>query len=138
MSMANEFEGGIDAYRDNLANQMAEIEQEISDEVDRDNETVPMVFPMVYGVLDEAFGDLFDDTFVVHGFYGVSNSGGYEVQLSDSCDGARLRDSETGEVSEWAEIIYEPDFSDMEHPDAEWLPVIPLWGGIPLNEVMRV
>lgn len=78
------------------------------------------------------------DTFVVHGGYGVSNCGGYEVQLSDCGDMARLRDSETLEVSEWAYINYEPDLSDMEHPDAEWVMTIPLWGGVPLDMVMRV
>lgn len=107
---------------------------------------------MVYGILDKAFGALFeseakeaaedtyqyaDHDFIVHGFYGVSNFGGYEVQLSDCGDMARLRDSETLEVSEWAEIIEEDTGDgDSKASDIEW--VIPLWGGVPLNMVMRV
>ena len=85
--------------------------------------------------LQNEYDRLDESSFIAHGYYTVSNSGGYEVELNDGCDGARLRDSETGEVSEWAEIEYiEP--TDDNEDQTEW--IIPLWGGVPLSHVMRI
>ncbi len=85
-------------------------------------------------VLEEA-GFKIESNFKAHGYYIVSNCVGYEVELNDSCDGGRLRDSETGEVSDWTELEYiEPENADSE--DGEW--IIPIWGGVPLNQVMRI
>lgn len=69
--------------------------------------------------------------FTPHGSYTVSNAGGYEVELSDSGDAARVRDafgSDNPEVSDWMEI---------EYVDGE--PVIDPQGyNIPLDQVMRM
>ncbi len=91
-------------------------------------------------VLEEA-GFKIEPNFEAHGYYTVSNWGGYEVELNDSLDGARLRDSETGEVSDWTELEYiEPENADSadgeDGGDGEW--IIPIWGGVPLNQVMRI
>lgn len=49
------------------------------------------------------------DNFKPHGYKGTSNWGGYEMQISDSGDAARLRDSHTGKVSDWLEIQFDED-----------------------------
>ena len=76
--------------------------------------------------------------FKVHGYYTISNAGGYEVELSDCGDSARIRDaydSEQPEVSEWYEI---EDVIDSEEPEGDLIPVIDPEGyNIPLNQVMR-
>lgn len=87
-------------------------------------------------------GDV-DEPFVVHGYYTVSNSGGYEIMLSDSGDAARVRDafgSDNPETSDWLEIQYVED--ENGEPDEEGFlpsePVIDPEGyNIPLNLVMR-
>lgn len=84
-----------------------------------------------------------DDDFVVHGHYTVSNSGGYEIMLSDDGDGARVRDaygSDNPETSDWLEIEYvdveDGELDDEGYPENE--PVIdPNGYNIPLNMVMR-
>lgn len=84
-----------------------------------------------------------DDEFVVHGYYTVSNSGGYEVQLNNSGDGARLRTFSDGQpqVSEWFEIETVPneDYDPMEDDENdEYISVIDPGGyNVPLNMVMR-
>lgn len=69
--------------------------------------------------------------FTPHGSYTVSNAGGYEVELSDSGDAARVRDaygSDNPQVSDWLEI---------EYIDGE--PIIdPAGYNIPLNQVTRI
>lgn len=50
-----------------------------------------------------------NDDFKPHGYKGTSNWGGYEMQISDSGDAARLRDSHTGKVSDWLEIQFDED-----------------------------
>ena len=50
-----------------------------------------------------------NDDFTPHGYKGTSNWGGNEIQISDSGDGARLRDSHTGKVSDWMEIQFVED-----------------------------
>lgn len=82
-------------------------------------------------VLEEA-GFKIESNFQAHGYYIVSNGGGYEVEMNNRWDEARLRDSETGEVSDWAELEYiESESADSE--EGEW--IIPIWGGVPLNQV---
>ncbi len=84
-----------------------------------------------------------DEEFVVHGHYTVSNSGGYEIMLSDSGDAARVRDSfgsDNPETSDWLDIEYVTD--EEGEPDEEGNlpsePVIDPEGyNIPLNLVMR-
>lgn len=77
-----------------------------------------------------------DEPFITHGYYTVSNSGGYEVQISDDGDSARIKDnygSDNPKISEWFEIehVYDED-SD------ETIPIIdPNGYNIPLNQVMR-
>ncbi len=84
-----------------------------------------------------------DEEFVVHGHYTVSNSGGYEIMLSDSGDAARVRDafgSENPETSDWLEIEYVTDEEGEPDEDGNLPsePVIDPEGyNIPLNLVMR-
>jgi hypothetical protein len=77
-----------------------------------------------------------NDDFIAHGSYTVSNSGGYEVMLSDSGDAAKVRDAFGGpnpQTSDWLEIEY------IESEDGEMEPVIDPQGyNIPLSMVMRV
>ena len=49
------------------------------------------------------------DEFKPHGYKGTSNWGGNEIQLSDRGDEARIRDSHTGEISDWMEIQFDED-----------------------------
>ena len=49
------------------------------------------------------------DEFIVHGYYTVSNLGGYEIMLSDDGDSAKVRDSygsNNPKTSDWIEIEY--------------------------------
>ena len=82
-----------------------------------------------------------EEPFIAHGFYTVSNAGGYEVQLSDDGDLARIRDaygSDNPKVSEWFEIEWVPDEDADEEEDADLIAVIDPDGyNIPLNQVMR-
>ena len=50
-----------------------------------------------------------NDDFIPHGYKGTSNLGGYEIQINDYGDGARLRDSYTGKVSDWLEIQFDEE-----------------------------
>ena len=43
------------------------------------------------------------DPFISHGYFSVSNFGGYEIQISDCGDGARIK---YFNVSRWQEIKY--------------------------------
>ncbi len=86
----------------------------------------------------------FVDDFVAHGTYTVSNAGGYLVQISDSGDSARLRDSfgsDNPKTSDWFEIQYIPN-EDGELDDegnVELIPIIDPEGyNVPLNLVMRI
>jgi len=72
------------------------------------------------------------DDFKSHGTYTVSNTGGYEVELADSGDGARLK-LPNGEITDWFEIEFIPN-----DEDGELEPVIdPNGYNVPLNMVMR-
>ena len=50
-----------------------------------------------------------NDDFIPHGYKGTSNWGGNEIQISDKGDGARIRNSHTGEVSDWMEIQFDEE-----------------------------
>ena len=76
-----------------------------------------------------------ENNFRVDGFYSVSNSIGYEVEMSYSLDALRTRytnhDGIT-DVSEWLEIVYEVD------EDGELEAIAKGRHDIPLALVMRV
>jgi hypothetical protein len=77
-------------------------------------------------------GDDEVEEFIPHGTYTVSNSGGYEIMLSDSNDAAKVRDafgSENPQVSDWLEIEYDEDGDPVIDPNGY---------NIPLNMVMRI
>ena len=86
----------------------------------------------------------FIDDFVAHGSYTVSNAGGYLVQISDSGDSARLRDSfgsDNPKTSDWFEIQYIPNEEGELDDDAnvELIPIIDPEGyNVPLDLVMRI
>lgn len=84
------------------------------------------------------FGDIYnDEPFTPQGSYTVSNSGGYEIMLSDDGEMARVREAfggENPETSDWLPIEYVPD-----EDDGDLEPVIdPNGYNIPLNQVMRM
>ena len=78
------------------------------------------------------------EEFITHGYYTVSNCGGYEIQLNDWGDMARIKDAygnDNPQISEWLEIEYIID----EDNEEELIPVIdPNGYDIPLSMVMRV
>ncbi len=77
------------------------------------------------------------EDFIAHGFYTKSNSGGYEVMLSDDGDSAKVRDafgSDNPKTSDWLEIEY---IENEETLDYEAI-IDPNGYNIPLNKVMRV
>lgn len=49
------------------------------------------------------------EDFQAHGYKGMSNWGGNEIQISDSGDAARIRDSHTGDITDWMEIQFDED-----------------------------
>ena len=60
------------------------------------------------------------DKFMPHGYKGVTNNGGYEMQISNRGDEARLRDSVTNEVTDWMEIEFDEDgVAYVTTPDGE-------------------
>lgn len=77
--------------------------------------------------------------FQVHGVYSIGNAGGYEVEISEDGETARLRTCfghPHPEVSDWLPIV---DVNDPADEDAETLHVIdPEELYIPLTAVMRV
>ena len=76
------------------------------------------------------------DKFLKHGYYTVSNCGGYLVELSDCGDSARLQTPENNKVSDWFEIEYVVDEDDKE---GDLIPVIDPDGfNISLDLVMRI
>jgi hypothetical protein len=77
------------------------------------------------------------EDFIADGFYTISNSGGYEVMLSDDGDSARVRDafgSDNPKTSNWLEIEYIPDEETLDYEAV----IDPKGYNIPLNLVMRV
>lgn len=80
------------------------------------------------------------DDFNVHGTHTVSNCGGYEVEISDDGETARVRTafgSARPEVSDWLPIVDVSDDGDDSNDDANYV-IDPEGLYIPLNSVMRV
>lgn len=83
-------------------------------------------------------------SFKVHGGYTISNTGGYEIEISECGDSARVKDawgSKNPRISEWLEIEYiiDEDSEPDEEGYKESEPVIDPDGyNIPLNMVMKV
>lgn len=78
------------------------------------------------------------EEFIPHGSYTISNSGGYEIMLSDAGDAAKVRDafgSDNPKTSDWLEIEHVPSEDGGEEFDAV---IDPNGYNIPLNQVMRI
>lgn len=79
-----------------------------------------------------------EENFVPQGYYTISNSGGYLIQLSDCGDYARVKDnygSDNPQISNWLEIEYVTDEDNFN----ELSPTInPNGYNIPLNLVMKI
>ena len=74
-------------------------------------------------------------SFKIHGTYAVSNAGGYEIELNDSGDTARVRDaygSNNPKTSDWLDI------ECVQNDEESDLVIDPKGYNIPLNQVMRV
>ncbi len=70
--------------------------------------------------------------FIPHGFYSVSNAGGYEIMIDDDNEvdpRAMIRDTVTGETSHWLDIIYDENGDPIIDPQDY---------NIPLDQVMRI
>jgi len=74
-----------------------------------------------------------EDDFNPQGYYTVSNTGGYEVEIDNSGDQARLK-LPNGKITDWLDIEYVPKEDNPEEHE----PVIdPNGYNVPLNLVMR-
>ena len=72
-----------------------------------------------------------DNEFIGHGYYTVSNSHGYEIELSHCGSCARIKDGE--KITEWFEII-----NTLDDEDEDYINIIDQDGyNINLNNVMR-
>lgn len=86
--------------------------------------------------------DIIDESeeFIPNGTYTVSNTGGYEVMISDDGEMAKVRDafgSDNPETSDWLPIEYVEYEDDDDYPEV--IAVIDPEGyNIPLNQVMRI
>lgn len=61
-----------------------------------------------------------EDDFTPHGYRGITNNGGYEMQISDKGDTARLRDSVTNDITDWMEIEFDEEgVAYVTTPDGE-------------------
>lgn len=113
--------------------EMSQMKQDIIELMKRDNIT----FENMKKELDNnnMLGE--NEEFIPHGSYTVSNSGGYEIMLSDDGDAAKVRDafgSDNPKISDWLEIEHIPNQETGESD-----PVIdPNGYNIPLNQVMRI
>jgi hypothetical protein len=77
------------------------------------------------------------EEFQPHGTYTVSNTGGYEIMLSDDGEMARVKDafgSDNPKISDWLEIEYVDD-EETGEPTAV---IDPMGYNIPLDQVMRI
>lgn len=72
------------------------------------------------------------DNFKVHGIYTISNTIGYEIELNNDGDYARVRDTD-GNISDWLEIKY------IEYEGfRDFIPVLdPVGYNIPLTMVLK-
>jgi len=80
-----------------------------------------------------------ENNFKAHGSYTVTNTLGYEIELSDCGDMARVKEWGDGsKVSEWMEIEYREN-PDADNEDDSLEPIIDPDGyNISLNLVMRI
>ena len=79
------------------------------------------------------------NTFTTHGLYAISNVGGYLVQISESGDMARMKDSFGGdstseEISDWKEIVYKDRDDGSGYTDAI---IDPDGFNIPVDRIMK-
>lgn len=80
------------------------------------------------------------EKFIAHGVYSWSNCCGYEVQISDCGDAARLRYPKGDDfvITDWLEIEYVGKEDSMDEDD-QFHPVIdPNHFNVPLNLVMKI
>ena len=64
----------------------------------------------LHKIIEESVSKILkENDFVPHGYKGTSNFGGYEMQVDDRGENARLRDSHTGKVTDWLEIEFDED-----------------------------
>ena len=116
---------------DSIEFEQSEIEEGADDsELYNLNENTVIVLDFI----NEEYQD--EERFEAHGFYTVSNLGGYEIMISDDGDSAKVKDAYgSGEpkISDWLEIEHIPGEDD------ELEAVIdPSGYNIPLNQVMRL
>ena len=80
------------------------------------------------------------EPFVAHGTYACSNACGYEVQLNDSCDAARLRMPESGKITDWLEIemVEDKEWSEASGYDHSRVVIDPEHYNVPLDLVMYI
>jgi hypothetical protein len=73
------------------------------------------------------------EQFITHGVYTLTNTMGYEVQLSECGDAARLKDGNN--ITDWLEIefVEDEDDSDVTNPVID-----PDGYNVALNLVIRV
>ncbi len=57
--------------------------------------------------------------FVAHAYLGMSNSHGYEIQVNDSGDAVRVRDTHSNDITEWLELT-EDDTEDGAMFNCPW------------------
>lgn len=75
-----------------------------------ENELKQIVAESVKNILEEARPyKLHESDFKPNGYKATSAFGGYEMQLDDRGEMARLRDIHTGNISEWLEIQFDED-----------------------------
>jgi hypothetical protein len=90
--------------------------------------------------------DISDESeeFIPHGSYTVSNSGGYEVMLSNDGDMAKVRDSfgfeKNPQTSDWLPIEYVPSEDELDDDGQPEMQAVidPEGYNIPLNQVMKI
>jgi hypothetical protein len=89
--------------------------------------------------IDKMLGNEDEEEFIPHGTYTVSNSGGFEIMISNDGSSAKVRDafgSDNPEISDWLEIEF---VDDEDNDGGDLIPVIdPNGYNIPLNMVMRI
>lgn len=91
--------------------------------------------------IDESLNESVEDDkeFNAHGYYVISNNMSYLVEVSEDGDMARLKDPDSGEITEWLPIEYGPQEDDEIDDTKEWIPYIdPEHYNIPLNQVMKI
>ncbi len=78
-----------------------------------------------------------EEEFVVHGYYTVSNAGGYEIMIHRCGDAAKVREafgSDNPKTSDWLPITHQFTVNEK----GPGLYIDPNGYNIPMDEVMRV